>query len=130
MLGKGMIIAILAVALMATASWAQGGGGGSGGFGVPMDLLMPDPPTGVTATAGNGEATVSFAAPKVEGAKPITSYTVTSHPGEVKVSGRQSPITVKGLINGRPYSFTVTASSSVGTGLPSQPSGSVTPTAQ
>jgi hypothetical protein len=129
MLAKGTIIAILSVMLMATVSWAQGAGG-AGGFGIPPDYLMPDPPTNVTATAGNGEATVSFKPPRVEGAKPITSYTVTSHPGRIKVSGKQSPITVKGLKNGVPYTFTVTASNSIGTGIPSEPSGSATPKAE
>jgi len=91
---------------------------------------MPDPPTGVTAVAGNGEATVSFTPPKVQGIKPITGYTVTSHPGRINVSGKQSPITVKGLKNGMPYTFTVTATNSIGTGIPSEPSGSVTPKAE
>ena len=130
MLAKGTIIAVLAVMLMATASWAQGGGGGSGGFGVPMDLLLPDPPTNVNATAGNGEATVSFAPPRVEGSKPITGFTVMSNPGRIRVSGKQSPITVKGLTNGKPYTFTVTATNSIGTGIPSEPSRSVTPKAE
>jgi hypothetical protein len=130
MLAKGTIIAVLAVMLMATAAWAQGGGGGTGGSGVPIDFLMPGQPTNVNATAGNGEATVSFISPKVGGAKPVTGYTVTSHPGGLQVSGKQSPITVKGLTNGRTYSFTVTASNSIGTGIASEPSPGVTPKAE
>ena len=95
-----------------------------------MDLLMPSPPTDVTATAGNGEATISFPPPKSEGGSPITRYNVTSHPGPVKASGKQSPITVKGLTNGRTYVFTVSASNSVGTGLDSGPSDRVIPQAE
>jgi hypothetical protein len=129
MLAKGTIIAVLAVMLTATVCWAFGGGG-AGGFGVPPDLLMPDPPTGVTAAAGNGEAVVSFTPPKVQGSQPITGYTVTSRPGRITVSGKQSPITVKGLKNGMQYTFTVTASNSIGTGIASQPSGCVTPKAE
>lgn len=128
MVAKGAVVAVLAVMLMATTCWAMGGGG-AGGFGIPMDLLLPDPPTNVTATAGNGEATVSFVPPRVEGSKPITSYTVTSHPGRIEVSGRQSPIMVKGLQNGKEYTFTVSATNSIGTGIPSQPSGCVIPKA-
>ena len=129
MVGKGMITAIFAVLLMATACWA-GGGAGGGGAGATMDMLMPDPPTGVTATAGNAEATVSFKPPKSGGAKPITNYTVMSHPGHLKAYGKESPITVKGLNNGRTYTFTVTATSSIGTGIDSAPSNDVTPRAQ
>ena len=128
---KGMITAIFAVLvlLMATASWAAGGGGGASA-GAGPGLLTPDPPTEVTATAGNGEATVSFKRPRVDGGSPITNYTVTSRPGKIKVSGKQSPITVKGLTNGRTYTFTVTASNSVGTGLASEACESVTPKAE
>ena len=129
MLAKVMIITVLAVMLPVTVSWAQGAGG-AGGFGIPPDYLMPDPPTTVVAAAANGEAMVSFNPPKVQGSKPITSYTVTSHPGRIRVSGQQSPITVKGLKNGTPYTFTVTASNPIGTGIPSEPSNAVTPKAE
>ncbi len=129
MAGKGIITAIFALLLTATVSWAFGGIG-RGGFGDPMFLLMPDPPTNVTATAGNGEATISFKRPKSDGGSPITCYTVTSHPGKIKASGKQSPITVKGLTNGRTYTFTVDASNSVGTGIASEACNSVTPKAE
>jgi hypothetical protein len=105
---------------------AQGGGGGAG-VGLPIDLLMPDPPGAVSAQAGNGMATVSFNPPKSDGGSPVIRYTVTSHPGGIRAEGAKSPITVKGLNNGKEYSFTVTASNSVGTGLASTPSNCVTP---
>ncbi len=130
MVAKGMIIAIFAVLLTATLSWAQGGAGGGGFGGSTVDMLMPSPPTDVTATAGNGEATVSFKTPKSDGGSPITRYNVTSHPGRIDASGKQSPITVKGLTSGRTYTFTVTASNSVGTGIASEPSNSVAPKAE
>ena len=95
-----------------------------------MDMLMPSPPTDVTATAGNGVATVSFKTPKSDGGAPITRYNVTSHPGRIEASGKQSPRTVKGLTNGRTYVFTVSASNPVGTGIDSEPSNSVTPKAE
>jgi hypothetical protein len=132
MAAKGIITAIFGVLLllMATASWAMGGGGGGAGAGVGTAFLTPDPPANVTATAGNGEATVSFNPPKSDGGSPITSYTVTSRPGRIKVSGKQSPITVKGLTNGKTYTFTVTANNSVGNGFPSETCNSVTPKAE
>jgi hypothetical protein len=130
MTAKGIIIAIFAVLLMATASWAGAGGGGGASAGTDTSVLIPDPPTNVTATAGNGEATISFKPPKSNGGYPITGYTVTSRPGKMKASGKQSPITVKGLTNGVTYTFTVAARNSVGTGIASETCESVVPKAE
>jgi hypothetical protein len=55
---------------------------------------------------------------------------VTSHPGNIAASGKQSPITIKGLTNGITYTFTVTASNSVGTRVGSESCNSVTPEAE
>jgi len=128
MIGKAMTVAVLAILLMTSQGWAYGGG--SGGISIPNTFLMPDPPRNVTATAGNGIATVSFDPPKSDGGSPVTVYTVTSHPGKIKASGKQSPITVKGLTNGRTYTFSVTAGNSVGTGIGSESCNSVTPEAE
>ncbi len=127
--GKVVTIAVLAIFLMTSQSLVFGGAVGGGGVtgSPPIDLLMPAPPTNVTATAGNGMATVSFDPPKSDGGSPVTVYTVTSHPGRVRAKSKQGPVTVKGLTNGQAYTFTVTASNSVGTGLASGPSNSVTP---
>jgi len=130
MIGKTMTIAVLAIFLMTSPCWAYGGGGGGAVTSVPIDYLMPDPPRNVTATAGNGIAIVSFDPPKSDGGSPVTVYTVTSHPGKIKASGKQSPITVKGLTNGRTYTFSVTASNSVGTGIASETCNRVTPKAE
>ncbi|MGO9314087.1 MAG: fibronectin type III domain-containing protein [Syntrophobacteraceae bacterium] len=128
MTGKAIIIAVFAVLLMASTSWAFGGGGGGGvGVGSPVDLLLPDPPRNVTATPGKGMATVSFEPPKSDGGSPITHYTVTSVPRGIQIKGTKSPMTVQGLSDQKCYSFVVTASNSVGTGLASSPSKCVTP---
>jgi hypothetical protein len=90
-------------------------------------LTVPDAPTGVSATAGNTQATVSFTAPVSNGGAAITGYTVTSNPGGFTATGSSSPLTVTGLTNGTAYTFTVVATNSVGDSTPSAASSAVTP---
>ncbi len=87
----------------------------------------PGAPTGVSAKAGNAQATVSFTPPASNGNSAITGYTVTSKPGGITAEGLGSPIIVSGLTNGASYSFTVTAANAIGTGPASMPSNKVTP---
>lgn len=96
---------------------------------LPIPVVVPGAPTIGTGTAGNAEATVSFAAPASNGGSVITSYTVVSSPGGISASGASSPITVTGLTNGTAYTFTVNATNAVGTGAASAASNSVTPAA-
>jgi outer membrane protein assembly factor BamB len=88
----------------------------------------PDPPTAVTASAENQAASVTWNAPDDNGS-PITSYTVTASPdgATATVPGTQTNATVAGLTNGIPYTFTVTATNTIGTGPASDPSNSVVP---
>ena len=90
-------------------------------------ITAPDAPTGVSALAGDGQATVSFTAPDFDGGSTVTGYTVTSSPGGATATGSSSPIAVTGLIDGTTYTFTVTATNEVGTGTASSASSAVTP---
>ncbi|WP_435751514.1 beta strand repeat-containing protein [Thauera sp. AutoDN2] len=91
-----------------------------------VNAVVPGAPTGVTATAGDAQATVSFTPPASDGGAAITGYTVTSSPGGLTATGAASPITVTGLANGTTYTFTVAATNSVGTGAASTASAAVT----
>jgi hypothetical protein len=92
---------------------------------------VPEAPAQPGAVAHTSSITVTFTAPADNGT-PITGYTATcvsSNGGAPAAqSGGASPITVNGVSNGRTYTCTVTATSSVGTGPPSPPSGAVIPT--
>jgi fibronectin type 3 domain-containing protein len=90
------------------------GSGGSGGSPTPSG--PPSPPTGVTATAGNTKATISWNS--VSGATSYNIYYATS-PGVSKTTGAKvanatSPYDVTGLTNGTTYYFVVTAVNSSG----------------
>lgn len=94
----------------------------------PPVATVPTAPQTVSATAGaagSGQATVAFAAPTSDGGTPISSYTVTSSPGNITATESSSPITVNGLTAGTSYTFTVTATNSVGASPASSPSNAV-----
>ncbi|WP_375103159.1 S-layer homology domain-containing protein [Paenibacillus sp. RS8] len=107
-------------------------------------ITAPGIPTAVTATAENGQATITFTAPESDGGSEITGYLVTATPGGLTVTGNGSPLTISGLTNGTSYTFTVQAINKVGiselsaesntvipsapSSLPSQPTPSATPT--
>ncbi|MDF2511699.1 MAG: hypothetical protein K0S04_1565, partial [Herbinix sp.] len=90
-------------------------------------VTIPGIPTGITAIAGNSQATVSFTPPLDNGGSPITGYIVTSSPGNITAAGSGTTITVPGLSNGITYTFTVKAINAAGNGTASAVSNAVTP---
>jgi hypothetical protein len=99
----------------------------------PTAPSAPEAPTGVNAGAGDSSATVSWTAP-ASGGNPITSYTVTPYAGStaqastvVQGNPPATTATINGLANGTSYTFTVSATNSIGTGPASAPSSAVTP---
>ncbi len=90
-------------------------------------LTIPKAPTMGSVVGGNGQVSVNFTAPSSNGGAVITSYQVTSNPGNIMASGTQTPIVVSGLTNGVAYTFSVKAINSVGMSLSSLNSTSVIP---
>src|SRR6185437_14019436 len=87
----------------------------------------PQPPSIVSATAGDQQVSVAFDPPANDGGSPITSYTATSSPGGFTATGGASPLVVAGLTDLTAYTFTVTATNALGTSLPSSASLPATP---
>jgi hypothetical protein len=104
------------------------------GYSVPSEFVsvlaadVPEPPTNLVATAGDGSASISFTVGD-DGYSPITNYLysfdgITFIPFDPAVTS--SPVTITGLINGTPYTIYLTARNVVGPSVPSSPV-SVTP---
>jgi len=110
-----------------------GGASGSGADTVLRALFVPPAPASVTATAGNTQAAISWAAPTVVAQAPITDYVVqySSNGGTTWTTfsdgtSTATTATVTGLTNGTAYVFRVAAINAVGTGSYSTASSAVT----
>src|SRR5437773_1930450 len=93
----------------------------------------PDPPQGLTATAGDGTVDLAWSAPGSDGGSPITNYKVyrgTSQNGESFLTelGDVLSYSDTGLNNGQTYYYYVTAVNSIGDSGPSNEA-SATPNA-
>lgn len=87
----------------------------------------PGAPTGVSATAGNGDANVRFG-PAPDNRSPITGYRITWAGGSTTVGPATRVANIAPLTNGTRYVFTVAAINAVGTG-PGVATNAVTPVA-
>jgi hypothetical protein len=101
----------------------------------------PGQPRGVQAIAGIGQATVSWTVPVTDGGSPITKYVVTYSPnpndvaaivdlttaqGQATGNGITYSTPVKGLTNGKSYTFYVFTVNAAGTSVPSGSSNTIT----
>jgi predicted phage tail protein len=100
-------------------------------------VLNPGPPTGLTATAGNGQVSLSWSAPASDGGAAISGYDLylgTSSHGESASPVNGSLITVTsytvtGLANGTTYYFTAVAVNGAGLRSVASAEASATPAA-
>ena len=97
--------------------------------------VPPQAPYNLSATAGNGQVTVSFTPPGASGGSPVTDYLIIYQPQGGSWAwysdgtSTLSQITVPGLSNGTSYQFMVAAQNAAGlspwswptTGTPSGP---------
>jgi hypothetical protein len=101
---------------------------------VMIRAATPSAPSGVKATAGSARATVTWTAPTQTGASAVTGYRVRRYAGTgttvqatTTAAATARTFTATGLVNGRGYSFDVTAINGSGPGVVSSRSNVVTP---
>ena len=91
----------------------------------------PGAPTGLSATPGDGTATIAFTAPASDGGAAISNYEYSTDDGgnwtPRSPVATTSPLTITGLTNGTAYSVKLRAVNSAGAGTASS-AVSVTPT--
>ena len=127
-LSKGISYSFTAIAINSV-----GEGAASRSSNSVMVKGVPDAPTSVSASAGDGNATVTWSAPGSNGGSAVTGYTVTVTPGsnQVKIDfARTTEATIDRLSNGIEYTFTVSATNEIGDSSESRSSNAVTPSAR
>jgi len=85
---------------------------------VTPSVTVPSAPRDVMGSPGDGSIVVAWAAPLSDGGRGITSYRVISLQDSTKdcITSSGLSCTVRGLTNGRSYTFTVRATNSIGQG--------------
>jgi Fibronectin type III domain len=124
----------LSVAIDPSSSWtvwvtglyqlASGPFGGSGPYAwlsFVAHVGAPNAPTGASATAGIGQATVRWTAPTATNGSPVSGYVVTPYLNGVAqtattFNSTATQETITGLTSGQTYSFKVAAKNIYGTG--------------
>jgi hypothetical protein len=79
-------------------------------------ITAPYPPTGLTATPGNAQVSLSWSAPINDGGASIDYYIVYQDGVDIQHVAATS-VTITGLTNGQAYVYTVAAHNSVGAGI-------------
>lgn len=83
----------------------------------------PGVPTGVTADAGDSQATIHWVAPADTGGRALTAFVISSGTGPNAISqtaaASATSLVISGLINGTSYTFTVAAQNALSLGSPS-----------
>jgi hypothetical protein len=96
------------------------------------EACLPDAPTGLIATAGEGLVNLSWTASVSNGGSPMVGYVVTPYVNGVAQTpvptANVTTLRLAGLTNGTTYTFTVAGRNLVGIGPESAPSNAVTPT--
>jgi hypothetical protein len=103
--------------------------GGSGNSMISAGVLSqtePGTPVGVAGSAGNASVDLSWTAPADDGGSAVT-YTATSTPGGLTCTTTSTSCRVTGLTNGTSYTFSVTATNSVGSSASSSATSALTP---
>ncbi len=97
---------------------------------VAAPSVLPSAPTALTATRGNGSASLTWTL-GANGGSPITGYTLQVRTGTTVVRTQtiatNRPFNVTGLTNGTAYNFRLRAITAVGASALSAPSNTVTP---
>ncbi|HWS27751.1 MAG TPA: choice-of-anchor Q domain-containing protein, partial [Xanthomonadales bacterium] len=109
----------VAVTCTVVATNAAGNSAPSAASNSVTPATVPDAPTNLVATPGNGSASFQFNPPASNGGAAIIDYTVSCAPGNGQVTGAGSPLTLGGLTNGTTYACSVTARNGLGSGAAS-----------